>query len=98
MPDMKQSFIKDENGTVYYWNTEIDPMRKTLFFLHGLTMKKTYLTSKNRDELNIQMDYLKRNQKNLRMEKWSGRRLHTGNQDHTIIVRMVMQQLYCYRF
>ena len=32
-------------------------------------MKKTYLTSKNRDELNIQMDYLKRNQKNLRMEK-----------------------------
>ena len=37
MPDMKQSFIKDENGTVYYWNIEIDPMRKTLFFLHGLT-------------------------------------------------------------
>ena len=32
-------------------------------------MKKTYLTSKNRDELNIQMDYLKRNHKILRMEK-----------------------------
>lgn len=32
-------------------------------------MKKTYLTSMNRDELNIQMDYLKSNHKNLRMEK-----------------------------
>ncbi len=32
-------------------------------------MKKTYLTSKNRDELNTQMDYLKSNHKNHRMEK-----------------------------
>lgn len=41
MPDMKQSFIKDENGTVYYWNTEINPRKKTLFFLHGLTANHT---------------------------------------------------------
>lgn len=32
-------------------------------------MKKTYLTSKNREELNIQMNYLKSNYKNLYMEK-----------------------------
>ncbi len=41
MPDMKQSFVKNESGTVYYWNTEIDPMKKTLFFLHGLTANHT---------------------------------------------------------
>ena len=38
---MKQALVKRENGTVYYWHTNIDLTKKTLFFLHGLTANHT---------------------------------------------------------
>ena len=38
---MKQSFVKCENGMVYYWHTDIDSTKKTLFLLHGLTANHT---------------------------------------------------------
>ncbi len=38
---MKQAFIKSENGIVYYWHTDIDRKKQTLFFLHGLTANHT---------------------------------------------------------
>ena len=41
---MKQSFVKCKNGTVYYWYTNIDLTKKTLFLLHGLTANHTMFT------------------------------------------------------
>ena len=38
---MKQSFVNCKNGTVYYWHTDIDTTKKTLFLLHGLTANHT---------------------------------------------------------
>lgn len=38
---MQCSFVKCEKGTVYYWHTNIDETKKTLFFLHGLTANHT---------------------------------------------------------
>lgn len=38
---MKQSFVRSEKGTVYYWHTDIDSTKKTLFFLHGLAANHT---------------------------------------------------------
>ena len=38
---MKQSFVKCENGIVYYWHTDIASTKKTLFLLHGLTANHT---------------------------------------------------------
>lgn len=38
---MQLSFVKCENGTVYYWHTDIDSKKTTLFFLHGLTANHT---------------------------------------------------------
>ena len=38
---MKQAFIECEKGNVYYWHTNIDLTKKTLFFLHGLTADHT---------------------------------------------------------
>lgn len=34
MQDMKQSFVKYDKGTVYYWHTDIDSTKETLFLLH----------------------------------------------------------------
>lgn len=34
---MNQALVKQENGIVFYWHTNIDLTKKTLFFLHGLT-------------------------------------------------------------
>lgn len=38
---MNEKYFNTENGTVYYWHTNIVPNRKTLFFLHGLTANHT---------------------------------------------------------
>ena len=38
---MKQSFVRCEKGTVYYWHTDIESTKKTLFFLHGLAANHT---------------------------------------------------------
>jgi len=38
---MTQSFVKCENGFVYYWHSNIDLTKKTLFLLHGLTGNHT---------------------------------------------------------
>lgn len=48
---MKQSFVKCENGIVYYWHTDIDSTKKTLFLLHGLTANHTMFEK--------QVDYFK---------------------------------------
>lgn len=42
---MRESHIKTEYGTVYYWATEIDNAKRTLFFLHGLTANHTMFDS-----------------------------------------------------
>lgn len=38
---MIEKSFDTENGMVYYWHTNIDSSRKTLFFLHGLTANHT---------------------------------------------------------
>lgn len=38
---MKSSFVELKKGIVYYWHTDIDLTRKSLFFLHGLTANHT---------------------------------------------------------
>lgn len=38
---MNQALVKQENGIVFYWHTNIDLTKKTLFFLHGLTANHT---------------------------------------------------------
>ena len=38
---MIEKNIYTENGTLYYWHTDIDSTKKTLFLLHGLTANHT---------------------------------------------------------
>lgn len=38
---MNSSFIKYKEGMVFYWHTDIECNKKTLFFLHGLTANHT---------------------------------------------------------
>lgn len=38
---MKQAILECENGLVYYWHTNIDMSKKTIFFLHGLVANHT---------------------------------------------------------
>lgn len=41
MNTLRESTCQFTNGTVYYWHTEIDAKKQTLFFLHGLTANHT---------------------------------------------------------
>lgn len=72
---MRQSFVKSENGTVYYWHTDIDSMKRTLFFLHGLTADHTMF--ENKWIFSSMITMLLR-----------GMHLLTVNQDHIKIFRM----------